>query len=678
MHRGPRRRIACMVRPSRYPCASRAANDSRRPTTRLRCPAAASGATAGLRRDRSRRARRRPRHRRRRDRRRDRGAAGRPRRLRRARRRRGRIRRGGRGRRVPRRPRAPSPSTISTASTCTSRRRSPPPSRSGAPLAISVEIENSTAEALAPGTVRLTRADVAIDEHAANSMRGSAPRRGSPVQPVGEPCCCSRASRARSPRVRPRSCRSRCPANALGDRRRRGRARPRRRDRRRRHARRRRHGEAFATSTAPASDPTSLALADPLTVPAGSAGIFTADAARREWTAPLGLLDATARCGRRRAASRSASTRASSPRSACWARAAPAVGHAWLAAARRRCTNEVFPLAYADADVAVQAQLELPELLDADARSPTCSTPANVHRRRAAAADPTDDADAHAHHRPTARRAEPTTRPTRRASCRPPSELLDWPYTRTDIAWPADDTVAVGDLGYFDAAGLTTAIVAPGNVEPIDGRPMPSSAHRGSTASSPTPASRRPCAPHPTASTDDRMALRRPGSCSPSSRIDAGSSRPRDDARDVRPRRRLATPTGSPRRSTSAIGNRAGRRSAGLSDAIGAPPVARVLVDQPEDDQRRHAAAERMIAVEAEVTEFATVLDDPAVAHRARCGASPARDARRGLARRPRRMEHRGQHWLTAPARDPRFGLGRAEQQRAGRRPRDRRCRRPC
>ncbi len=33
----------------------------------------------------------------------------------------------------------------------------------GAPLAISVEIENSTAEALAPGTVRLTRADGPID-----------------------------------------------------------------------------------------------------------------------------------------------------------------------------------------------------------------------------------------------------------------------------------------------------------------------------------------------------------------------------------------------------------------------------------------------------------------------------------------------------------------------------------
>ena len=49
---------------------------------------------------------------------------------------------------------------------------------------------------------------------------------------------------------------------------------------------------------------------------------------------------------------------------------------------------------------------------------------------------------------------------------------------------------------------------------------------------------------------------------------------------------------------------------AGLSDAIGAPPVARALVDEPEDDQRR-AAAERMIAVEAEITEFATVLDDP-------------------------------------------------------------------
>ena len=36
-----------------------------------------------------------------------------------------------------------------------------------APVAISVEIENATGEALAPGVVRLVRANGAIDDHAA-------------------------------------------------------------------------------------------------------------------------------------------------------------------------------------------------------------------------------------------------------------------------------------------------------------------------------------------------------------------------------------------------------------------------------------------------------------------------------------------------------------------------------
>ena len=91
--------------------------------------------------------------------------------------------------------------------------------------------------------------------------------------------------------------------------------------------------------------------------------------------------------------------------------------------------NEAFPLAYADADLAAQAQAGLDAPLEPvgfdDAIDPA-NFPAEV-----------EDGDATA-----APGGVPDT-----------SALLDWTFTRTDIAWPADDTVATGDLDVFAAGG---------------------------------------------------------------------------------------------------------------------------------------------------------------------------------------------------------------------------------
>ena len=213
----------------------------------------------------------------------------------------------------------------------------------------------------------------------------------------------------------------------------------------------------------------------------------------------------------------------------------------------------------------------------------------------------------------------PTTAPTGEATPEPTDpadpagelptteELLAWPYTRTDIAWPADDTIAAGDLGYLDAAGLTTAIVAPGNVTPLDGRLDAASAIEGSTAvvaDSALTASLRAASAAST-ETEWRSAA---GRLLAELAIDAGSGRPVTMLATF-DRGAYANADRVAETIDEATGN-AWVVPAGLSDAIGAPPVARALVDEPEDDQRR-AAAERMIAVEAEVTEFATVLDDP-------------------------------------------------------------------
>ena len=230
---------------------------------------------------------------------------------------------------------------------------------------------------------------------------------------------------------------------------------------------------AYANADVPASGSVAVALAAPLTAPttSGAVGLIGADQLEN-WTGPTGLLtrQLDALAGRRVAIG-------IDPRIIASIRvlgtSAPASALAWLQRLAD-VPNEVFPLAYADADLAVQAQLELPALLTPTSFSDVLD-PANFAAGADGGADAGDGATAPATDEPIEPEPTPGEVPTT-------EELLEWPYTRTDLAWPADDTVAAGNLAYFDAAGLTTALLAPGNVEPVDGPASASATIDGSTA----------------------------------------------------------------------------------------------------------------------------------------------------------------------------------------------------
>ena len=118
--------------------------------------------------------------------------------------------------------------------------------------------------------------------------------------------------------------------------------------------------DVFATNAAPVGDPLAVALVAPLTVPAPGAGVL--DAAQLEsWTGPLGLLsrELDALAGRPVAIAIDPRIIASIQ---VLGTSAPPSATAWLDRLRG-VPNEIFPLAYADADVAIQAQLALPNLL---------------------------------------------------------------------------------------------------------------------------------------------------------------------------------------------------------------------------------------------------------------------------------------------------------------------------
>lgn len=465
----------------------------------------------------------------------------------------------------------------------------------GQPVALSVEIENATGEALAPGTVRLVRADGAIDdqpeldEWLAADAQDSTGIAGDAVT-LGE--AESRGLAAGGATLVSFT----VPGDAFGE----------------------LAGSpvlglgaelrvgdtvvaagtaAYANADVPAAGSVAVALAAPLTTPTGTvpAGLIPADQLEN-WTSPTGLLtrQLDALAGRRVAIGLD-------PRIVASIRvlgtSAPTSATAWLQRLAN-VPNEVFPLAYADADVAAQAQLDLPGLL-APTSFGDVLDPAGF-ATSPEAADEDGDAAAGAPATDEPLEAEPTP-----GGVPTTEEVLAWPYTRTDLAWPADDTVAAGDLGYLDAAGLTTTLLAPGNVEPVEGPASSSANVDGSTALVADAELTEPLrvASDATTDTEWREAT---GRLLAELALDAGTARTTVLATFAR------GDASQSARVSAVIDEIAGSgwsSLAGLSDAIGAPPETRTLVDEPEAEGRLSAIG-RMVETEARLAEFATVLTD--------------------------------------------------------------------
>ena len=473
-----------------------------------------------------------------------------------------------------------------------------------APLTVDVEIVNATTESIATGTLRLTRSAAAIDDVSEIDEWVGGPTADAPPAPGAPSVTLAESeSRALSPgsvavvsfTVPPDALDELAGAPVVG------------------------LGaellvdatvvatgtDVFATNAAAVGDPLALALVAPITVPAPGAGVL--DATQLEsWTGPLGLLsrELDALAGRPVAIAIDPRIIASIQ---VLGTSAPASATAWLDRLRG-VPNEIFPLAYADADVAIQAQLALPNLLTPTSFSDLLDPADFASTGAGAGADAADDADT-VGDAPVATEG-PTPAPGELPST---DALLEWPYTRTDVAWPADDTVAAGDLGYLAAAGLTTAILSPGNVEPSAELTSAAATIDGSTA---VVADARLTDPLREAS----EALTDVDWRSATGRLEAELAlAAADDAPGGATTTVLATFARGDGAQASrmaatidALGVSPWSQPATLSDAIGAPPTARTLIDLPETDARS-ASVDRMVGDEADVTAFATVLEDPLV-----------------------------------------------------------------
>ena len=133
--------------------------------------------------------------------------------------------------------------------------------------------------------------------------------------------------------------------------------------------------------------------------------------------------------------------------------AAPASATSWLERLQNS-GNQVFALAYADADLAALARADALKL-----RNPIgfsfAIDPRNFGPSATASPSPTPSASA------TPPAVDPGSPPPLPKDA---ADVLAWTYTLPNIAWPSDDTVDADDLTDLSAAGYTSVILNSGNV----------------------------------------------------------------------------------------------------------------------------------------------------------------------------------------------------------------------
>lgn len=357
--------------------------------------------------------------------------------------------------------------------------------------------------------------------------------------------------------------------------------------------------QAVVTDRDPAT--VDLAIAVPLTVPANTEGLISAQALE-QYTSPLGLLtrQLDAVINRPVAIGIDPSIIASIR---ILGTSAPESATSWLTRLET-ATNETFALTWADADITLATQ--------AGSTSVPATESLDFAVDPALFAPVTDEPDQPEEPAGTAT-PEPTTEPVDPVDPvipeRPSTEeLLAWPYDVTGLAWPRDDTVIGSDLATITASGYQTAMLSSANVD------APATA-----GSAVTIGDTRVLVSDSTVSNALRTAAT---SVSAESWLPAvtalgdavaawGATRTGVDATAIATLDRSILINGSRLAETlDSLDTDPAIALVPLSDAIGARHSAATIVDEPQPTEALNQAA-RMLASEAADRQFATVAEDP-------------------------------------------------------------------
>lgn len=355
----------------------------------------------------------------------------------------------------------------------------------------------------------------------------------------------------------------------------------------------------FVWVTAERPTPVNLALAMPITTPPGTAGLISA-VALETFTGPTGLLTRQLEgvIGRPVAIAIDPMIIASIR---ILGNDAPPSAVSWLDTLAQ-APNDIFPLRYADADVSLQAQAGAGALLAPlsfdhaiDPSRFTGSSPGNT----TSGTPP----------------ATPTPNPTQTPEAvQPPTteELLAWDYTATDIAWPAEGSVANPDLPVFAAGGLTTSILSESQVtrpeKDVDGNAMVKlGAHNGLVVDNNLSIALRRAA---LATTDDAW---KSAMAEATARLAVVSAETPGQTRTLFGTFDRGWPSTSERlrQTLDAIANVPWENRVTVAQALAVGPTSDATLESQVEPETRVTPARTLLQREVEVTAFASALADP-------------------------------------------------------------------
>ncbi|MFJ2355750.1 DUF6049 family protein [Frigoribacterium sp. NPDC087798] len=296
----------------------------------------------------------------------------------------------------------------------------------------------------------------------------------------------------------------------------------------------------------------------------------------------------------------------------------------WLAELQA-LPNDMFPLAYADADVAGLRQAgatSVPAVTSLD----TLVDPARFEGMPAATDTPTDapsqgtddgSGTGVAGSDPSAlpsdgSTAEPTAEPTPGDGVVLPTtaQLLDFPWTQRDVVWPRESSVVSADLTTFASGPYTSTIVSSGNVD-VDGDSTENAAV--TVGGVPAVVSDDPLS---TLVTQAAEATSLAEWQSTMARLSAtvatvAYERPSDARTLLTTLEREWPSTGQfLTRTLQAVDGLPWVSGATLTDALASTPSTATVVDSPESDARLGQLSE-LVSADQKVVDFSTALAEP-------------------------------------------------------------------
>jgi hypothetical protein len=282
---------------------------------------------------------------------------------------------------------------------------------------------------------------------------------------------------------------------------------------------------------------------------------------------------------------------------------------------------EMFPLAYADADVAglsqggattIPAPVSFDALVDPTlfAEPTPSSTPdptASGTSEPSAAQPPVDggtgtDGDGSG----SGQADEPAAAPPLPTT----ESLLTWPWTTTGVAWPEADTVVAADLDVLAASGYTSTILSSSNVDVSTGATENAATQLGPTTGLVSDDTLSTLLADAAGASDDAAWAATMAELS-ASVATVARERPSDARTLLATLERSWSPDSAYlTRTLAALRDLPWSAASSLQEASASTPTTATVVDEPEDDAR--AALLRTLATaDRRVSDFSTALAQP-------------------------------------------------------------------